>query len=425
MRFALVNPNWSYEGSIYFGCKEPHLPLELGYSKSLLEQQGHDVLLLDGHLFDCTVTDLTRTVASFKPDFTVICTAPTYLFWRCPPPELRVPALLSREMGKDCGIKIAVGPHGSATPGPVAAKMQADLVVRGECEQVLCGLAGADLRDSVYPSGSSALRASCALASMDSLPPLLWPDAFIQRHLHHHHRFDAPPAGPGAELEASRGCPYSCTFCAKAYFRGPFRRRPVRTVLQELDTFLAQGVSYVYFIDELFLPDEDLLRSLQKRDILFGIQTRIDLWTHETLRLLGKAGCVSLEAGVESLTVSGRRRLNKRCRLGTEEMTRLLIAAKEQIAFVQANLIMTEHDDLDRIGKWRSRLHAQGVWANDPVPLFPYPGSPEYANMWGEPDDDAWERAHDHYLARFLSFSDLQEEVPLPFRELEPEVSNA
>ena len=26
MRIALVNPAWSYEGSIYFGCRQPHLP---------------------------------------------------------------------------------------------------------------------------------------------------------------------------------------------------------------------------------------------------------------------------------------------------------------------------------------------------------------------------------------------------------------
>ena len=50
MRFALINPSWSFEGSIYFGCREPHLPLELGYSKALLEESGHETLLIDGHL---------------------------------------------------------------------------------------------------------------------------------------------------------------------------------------------------------------------------------------------------------------------------------------------------------------------------------------------------------------------------------------
>ena len=51
MRVALVNPRWTFEHSIYFGCRKPHLPLEFGYAKAQLEQRGHRVLMLDGHLF--------------------------------------------------------------------------------------------------------------------------------------------------------------------------------------------------------------------------------------------------------------------------------------------------------------------------------------------------------------------------------------
>ena len=29
MKVALINPDWRYGGSIYFGCRSPHLPLEL------------------------------------------------------------------------------------------------------------------------------------------------------------------------------------------------------------------------------------------------------------------------------------------------------------------------------------------------------------------------------------------------------------
>ena len=38
MKVALVNPNWTFDGSIYFGCREPHLPLEFGYARALLER---------------------------------------------------------------------------------------------------------------------------------------------------------------------------------------------------------------------------------------------------------------------------------------------------------------------------------------------------------------------------------------------------
>jgi hypothetical protein len=149
------------------------------------------------------------------------------------------------------------------------------------------------------------------------------------------------------------------------------------------------------------------------------VQTRIDLWKPDLLALLGRAGCVSIEAGVESLTAEGRDSLNKRCRLDTEQLADLLITARRHVPFVQANLIGMEQDEPALVETWRTRLIAAGVWANEPVPLYPYPSSPSYRALWGEPDDQAWERAHEHYLKAFTRFSDIQEERPKPLRELE------
>ena len=86
---------------------------------------------------------------------------------------------------------------------------------------------------------------------------------------------------------------------------------------------------------------------------------------------------------------------------------------------MRANLIGMQQDDPALVSYWRDVLMQGGVWANEPVPLYPYPSSPSYRALWGEPDDLAWERAHDHYLAAFSSFSDIQEERPLPLPQLE------
>src|SRR6476646_1552309 len=91
MRYSLINPPWTFDGSIYFGCREPHLPLEYGYSKALLETAGHDVDVVDAQLDGLSLDDVRDRVRLFGPDFTVVTTAPSYLFWRCAPPELRVP----------------------------------------------------------------------------------------------------------------------------------------------------------------------------------------------------------------------------------------------------------------------------------------------------------------------------------------------
>lgn len=425
MKVALVNPQWRFEGSIYFGCRAPHLPIEFGASRQLLVGEGHRVLMLDAHLFDLAPSDIVAELRAFKPDMTVITTAPSYLFWRCAPPELRVPQQLAQAVRDVSPLLVAVGPHGSTTPRAALRKLGVDIVVMGECEETLVRLAGGELESTpglCWRDGEQVrVHGGPQAARFIGMPPLEWPQEWIARHGHHHHRFEAEPTGPGAEVESSRGCPYNCTFCAKENFRNAYRRRPAEAVIAEIDRLQRQGVEYVYFIDEIFLPDPDLLEDLVGRGLKFGVQTRIDLWKPEQLELLGRAGCVSIEAGVESLSVEGRATLAKKCRLTTEDLTNRLIAARRHVPFVQANLIEMSDDDAEEVQRWRDAMREAGVWANDPVPLFPYPGSPDYRRLWGEPDDAAWECAHAHYLGQFSAFSDIQELRPRPLRELELE----
>jgi B12-binding domain/radical SAM domain protein of rhizo-twelve system len=425
MKFALVNPPWSFEGSIYFGCRQPHLPLEFGYAQALLRGAGHEAERFDGQLDALSAAALRDAVADYHPDIAVVTTAPSYLFWRCAPPELRVPQDTIRDLRPIVPTIVAVGPHASTTPATALRKLGADAVVIGECEDVLPKLAVPPAEWGRIPSlatwvdGAPHLNGTPNATPMALLPALRWDAAAIRAHHHHHHRFEAAPSGPGAEMEASRGCPYHCSFCAKDNFRTDYRRRPVSTLLDEIDALLAQGVEYIYFIDEIFLPNRELLEALAHRDVAFGVQTRIDLWSHELLDLLGRAGCVSIEAGVESISEQGRNLLDKNSRLTTEQITDRLIHARQSVPFVQANLIDARIDDEDAVEQWRALLQRHGVWANKPVPLFPYPGSPDYAKRWGAPDDTAWERAMHEYLAQHALFSDIQDDHPLPLELLE------
>ena len=140
-------------------------------------------------------------------------------------------------------------------------------------------------------------------------------------------------------METSRGCPYHCTFCAKDNFRNCFRRRPLAVIAEELDGLVAQGVEYVYFIDEIFLPYQDVLeliraarhqirhpdahRSLERRDDspAWASRVRFD------------------RSGRGKHHGSGRARLDKKCRISTEEISRRLILAKERRDSVRAGRI--------------------------------------------------------------------------------------
>jgi len=425
MRFAFVNPDWDFGGSIYFGCQEPHYPLELLFTADKVKEAGHDSLLIDAQLNQLSSQAVKIAIEKFCPDYLVMPTAPSYLFWRCPPPELRVPlnwfAALSTH-----AVKVAIGPHASATPAVTLRKLGCDVVIRGEPDEIVAQLPSrpwSQLEGCCWRDEQGLhISPSLAATNMRNLHALDFHNYDVENHRHAHHVFSGE--WHGAELEFARGCPWSCTFCNKTLFRNKFRERDVAEVLREVDRLIARGVNYIYWIDEIFGVGKNvrtLLEGLAERPISIGFQSRIDLWNEETLDLLGRAHCISFECGIESITEEGRDELNKGCKMTTERLGDLLIYARKRIPWVQANLILTEHDDRSEIREWQERLKAEGVWVSEPVPMFPYPGSPLYQQLFGAIDDTSWERAHRYYTDEFREkgYSDIQEQAPLSIEELE------
>ncbi len=425
MKYALVNPNWDFKGSTYFGCHDPHYPLELLFAHDKVAEAGHEPLLIDAQNDNLTTEETKRRVDAFSPDFLVIPTAPSYLFWRCPPPEVRIPKQWFAEIGGKA-IKVAIGPHTSATPAATMRKLGCDVAMRGEPDQTLPELASkpwAEIAGCCWNDDSGVhLTPSLGVTDMKSLKALTFENYNVEAHRHRHHVFWGQ--GHGAELEFARGCPWACTFCNKTLFRNKFRERDVDEVLDEVDRLIARGVDYIYFIDEIFGVGKNvrrLLEGIAERSINIGFQSRIDLWDEESLDLLGRANCISMECGIESITEQGRDELNKNCRIGTDRISELLIYAKQRIYWVQANLIRTEHDNKEDIRRWQENLKAHGVWVSEPVPMFPFPGTPLYVQLFGQPDDEAWERAHHYYTKTFSDkgFSDIQEQKPAAIEDLE------
>lgn len=426
MKFAFVNPNWDFAGSTYFGCRDPHVPLELMFAYDKVREAGHEPLLVDAQTDDLSMEEVRPRLRSFGPDFLVIPSAPSYLFWRCPPPELRVPMEWFAGLGRNA-TKVLIGPHGSATPGASLRKTGADVVLKGEPDQAIADLASRPWQDidgcCWRDEHGEHIASTLGVVDMKTLKALDLENYNVEKHWHRHHVFWGE--GRGAELEFARGCPWSCTFCNKTLFRNKFRERDVDEVLLEVDRLLDRGVDYIYFIDEIFGVGKNvrrLLEAIAERNVQIGFQTRIDLWNEETLDLLGRANTISMEVGIESITEEGREELNKNCRMSTERITELLIYAKKHIPWVQANLILTDHDDKNDIRAWQENLKKHDVWVSEPVPMFPFPGSPLYVETFGAlPDDEAWERAHAYYTGSFddKGYSDIQEQKPVPLVQLE------
>jgi anaerobic magnesium-protoporphyrin IX monomethyl ester cyclase len=426
MKFALVNPNWNFSGSTYFGCTAPHYPLELLFAFDRVRQSGEEALLIDAQVENLSTTDVAPRIRDFNPDFLVIPTAPSYLFWRCPPPELRVPREWFYAL-RGHGTGVAIGPHPSATPAATLRKTGCIVAMRGEPDQTIPQLASKPWQDIAgccwRDDRGEHISAELGVTDMKALSALDFDNYPVELHEHRHHVFSGE--GRGAELEFARGCPWACTFCNKTLFRNKFRERTVEAVLAEIDRLVARGIGYIYFIDEIFGVGKNVLRLLEgiaERPVKIGFQSRIDLWNEQTLDLLGRAHCISMECGIESITEAGREELNKNCRINTGRIGELLIYARQRIPWVQANLILTDKDDKAEIHRWQEELKARGVWVSEPVPMFPFPGSPLYVQTFGElPDDTAWERAHHFYISLFKDkgFSDIQEQQPAAIEDLE------
>lgn len=114
-------------------------------------------------------------------------------------------------------------------------------------------------------------------------------------------------------VQATRGCPYRCTFCSVAAFhRSRFRTRPVEEVIDEL-----RGVGrWVLFADDNIAADRDyaceLFAAMAPLGKRWVSQCGIATASHpQVLRLLRASGCVGLFIGFESLSEASLRASGK------------------------------------------------------------------------------------------------------------------
>lgn len=107
----------------------------------------------------------------------------------------------------------------------------------------------------------------------------------------------------------SRGCPYSCAFCAippvKKFSPGIRYRKPA--LIEEEIRYLMQeyGMQGISLLDEIAIPLKrdaaiEHLEAIGRTGIRWRGQTRVDSLTPEIARLARESGCLTLSLGVET-----------------------------------------------------------------------------------------------------------------------------
>jgi len=108
-------------------------------------------------------------------------------------------------------------------------------------------------------------------------------------------------------MVSSRGCPFSCNWCAKPISGNKFHLRPAAAVAAEMRLLkVSAGAQHIWFGDDVFALDrhwvQQFAEEVTKRDAIvpFKIQSRADLMTETTVQHLKAAGCAEVWMGVES-----------------------------------------------------------------------------------------------------------------------------
>lgn len=257
------------------------------------------------------------------------------------------------------GVKVVFGGY-HASLLPEEAKKHADSVVIGEAEETWPRA----LKDLEKGSLKPFYRAE-KLLEPEEIPPA---------------RHDIGLFTPFTEaIQASRGCPTGCEFCAMQMVEGPrFRGRPVENVINEMKTLRAK---IIFFADASLTINPTYTKSLFKgmKEInanfeCFGnmnVLTRDD----ELLKAASDAGVYKWYIGIESISQENINAAGKRTNK-VEEYAKAIKKVKDHGMNITGFFMFGFDNDTPDI--FQKTLQAIYEWELDEASfsiVTPYPGT--------------------------------------------------
>ena len=270
------------------------------------------------------------------------------------------------------GTRTVVGGY-SVKPFLEYCRGQFDSVVIGDGEGLLpriCEDAAAGRLQPLYENLSP---------SIESLPPPRW-DLVPSRLV-----------GQIVPLEASRGCPNACDFCAISdLYHSRYRRRNPDEVLAEFETVRSVlGRRMYFFTDPNFTADPDHAKTILRRLVgkriawLASVDVRC-LEDEDFLKLARASGCMSLQVGFESTSVAAVESVNKGFATRTDYGAAIRRAHSFGIPVVALMIVGFDTDTPETFGALRAFAEDNRVPLAVTHPLVPIPGTPLHARLAAE-----------------------------------------
>ena len=228
-------------------------------------------------------------------------------------------------MAKALGSRVFVGgPHPTTNPDAMMQEDAIDAVVIGEGERITVELlkmwdqgiahplVGAHVRNpstgEVYVSNERQ-----PVDDLDTLPFPAWDLIDMEAYFDAWGQLDSVAPGlRGVNITASRGCPFSCTFCQPVLdkiFGRKLRQRTPQSVVAELTELKRlYDIEAYWFTDDTFTTNrrwvEAFCDAMEESglDLIFGCTTRANLIPEDMMQRMVSVGLRKIGIGLESAT---------------------------------------------------------------------------------------------------------------------------
>ncbi len=284
--------------------------LGLGYLASIAREEGHNVEILNCMKERVKPEDFTKFLGNKRYDLIGFQVFSYDLYF------VKKYLQIIKELSPDT-ITVAGGAHPSGDPeGTLEYLSELDYAFKGEAEigfreflknignkKALSTIPGliyrTDNRIIVNPMKVVEDLDTLPMPAWDIIKPETYPEAphgaFTQNF-------------PTAPIIITRGCPFSCTFCAGKSITGfKMRARSIDNVMEELRYLKKRGIKEFHIEDENFTARKDLVMEFCDRLLKENIGmswslpagVRIDTLERKMLVMMEKAGCYSMALGIE------------------------------------------------------------------------------------------------------------------------------
>ncbi len=363
-----------------------HQPIGLLYIAGMLESHGFEVKVADescGDIFEDAVKE-------FKPDVVGLGVVS---------PCVKRAIYLTKFAHEHNAMVIAGGPHASAFPERAIAELNCEAACFGESEWTFLeycqgkelskinGLAYKDEKGKIHKNNPRELE-----ENLDNFP-------FPARHLIDLEKyagtvqfgFVCKPGEITTQINSSRGCPFTCTFCADyTTFQRRTRYRSTENIVAEIKMLKEEfGITSIIFDDVNFTTEEERVReicaAIKDLGIRWSCQLRVKI-SEETLKAMKEAGCEVVSFGVESGSQKVLNRVQKGITISMiEETFRIArrVGLKTKSYFI-VGLPGEEWEDLEQSIALAKRINPDYLWLSF---FTPVPGSKlfdEYTNEYKE-----------------------------------------